>query len=71
MTLASASTIYGAATPWQVLSVGDLDGDGKPDILWRGPTGQIVVWMMNGLAASNTLYVNKLVGGWQISPTLP
>src|SRR6478672_2624623 len=26
----------------------DYNGDGKSDILWRGPEGQVSVWLMNG-----------------------
>jgi hypothetical protein len=35
---------------WQVAGVGDFDGDGKDDILWRNAaTGENYIYMMNGL----------------------
>lgn len=34
---------------WHVVAVTDLDGDGKPDILFQNQaTGQLVYWIMNG-----------------------
>ncbi len=35
---------------WSVQGVGDFDGDGHPDLLWRHAlSGRIVVWFMNGV----------------------
>ena len=34
---------------WKMAGVGDFNGDGKPDILWRHQvSGQIVLWFMDG-----------------------
>jgi hypothetical protein len=34
---------------WQVVGVGDFDGDGKADILWYNTsTGDVAVWLMDG-----------------------
>jgi hypothetical protein len=34
---------------WNIVGVGDFNGDAKPDILWRNyGTGQQIVWLMNG-----------------------
>ncbi len=48
----SAVTFGGAAvTPdssWSVAAVGDFNGDGKSDVLWRNASGEATVWLMNG-----------------------
>ncbi|PYR37517.1 MAG: hypothetical protein DMF89_21740 [Acidobacteria bacterium] len=42
----------GVPLPWQIVALGDLDGDGKTDLGWRhGQTGDVAVWLMNGSAA--------------------
>jgi hypothetical protein len=33
---------------WQVKGVGDFDGDGRSDILWRHTDGQVAIWRMAG-----------------------
>jgi aromatic ring-cleaving dioxygenase len=36
---------------WKVVTVADLDGDHKPDILFQNQTtGQLVYWLMNGVS---------------------
>ena len=33
---------------WQVKGVGDFNGDGRSDILWRHANGQVAIWFMAG-----------------------
>ncbi len=48
-------------TAWNIVGTADLDGDGKPDILWRNAaTGDNMVWYMtgeNGSTLSSTEYL--------------
>jgi hypothetical protein len=34
---------------WEVRAVGDLDGDGKSDIIWQHNTGVLAAWLMDGI----------------------
>jgi ELWxxDGT repeat protein len=45
----------GAVTPdasWSVAGIGDFDGDGRSDVLWRNSSGEVAAWLMNGSAVS-------------------
>src|SRR2546427_384453 len=45
----------GADLNWKIVGVGDFDGDGKADVLWRhAVTGETYVWFMNGLAIASS-----------------
>jgi FG-GAP-like repeat/FG-GAP repeat len=47
------------ASVWQVRGIGDLDADGKNDLLWQNTsTGQIYAWFMNGLALSSGSFLS-------------
>ncbi len=37
---------------WSVAGIGDFDGDGKSDILWRNANGTLATWLMNGATIS-------------------
>src|SRR5438046_4010985 len=54
---------------WQVKGIGDFDGDGKADILWRNSsTGENYIWLMNGLSTASQGSVNFVdpASGWQV-----
>jgi Ca2+-binding RTX toxin-like protein len=56
-------------TGWNVAGVGDFNGDGVSDILWRHQTaGLTSLWQMNGVTASATTLLSIPVGSdWQIA----
>jgi hypothetical protein len=58
---------------WKVVGTPDLDGDGKPDILWRNQqTGQLVYWFMDGVvrkpAGLGVLTPSVVDPVWEIVP---
>ena len=70
-----AVTDQGAAvslgSSWALAAVGDFNGDGKADLLWRNSSGALAEWTMNGAAitsAGPVTYQGQAVNpsGWQI-----
>src|SRR6266480_4161457 len=53
---------------WQVQGVGDFDGDGRADILWRNlATGENYVWLMNGQTIASGGFLTQVGGqAWQV-----
>ncbi len=70
-TIASQGT-PGTVTPssgWVIAGVGDFDGDGKADVLWRNSTtGDVYLWLMNGttIASQGDVGVVSPSSGWNI-----
>jgi hypothetical protein len=60
-------------TNWRVQAVGDLNQDGKPDLIWQHRTqGRVSVWIMNGtnLADGHLLNPDTIADGrWKIIGT--
>src|SRR4029077_19325338 len=45
---------------WSVVGIGDFNGNGDTDILWRqGTTGSLVEWLMNGSSVSSSAFVTS------------
>src|SRR5437762_1553270 len=53
---------------WQVKGIGDFDGDGRADILWRNSsTGQNYIYAMNGLTIASEDYLRTVADqAWQV-----
>jgi len=62
----------GVPLAWQIAEVGDLDGDGKADLVLRNTTtGDVAVWLMNGLSPTQQIVVAPGVPlTWQIQGRL-
>ena len=61
-------TTYGLDRTFIIqITNGDLNGDGAADILWRNvSTGQIYLWLMNGLTAIEQGGLGTVDLGWEI-----
>src|SRR5438094_7633484 len=57
-----------ADTTWQVAGIGDFDGDGKADILWRNSSsGENYIYLMNGTAILTEGYLRSVADpAWQV-----
>jgi hypothetical protein len=44
----------------------DFNGDAKADVLWRDTSGNVALWVMNGLSAPTTSIVGNVAANWSI-----
>ena len=64
-TTMGSATVLAPGGDWHINSIGDFDGDGHDDLLWRTDTGALAVWKMNGfqIAAADYLKFGPTVVG--------
>ena len=61
---------YEISTNWQVEGVGDFNGDGRDDILWRDNTGRVTDWLGQGSGGFSGNFANADSNAgldWQIA----
>jgi hypothetical protein len=61
----STGTPANHGTSWDIGGVGDFNSDGRNDIIYRHPSGNIGVWTMNDTTESTWYYINNH-GSWDI-----
>jgi hypothetical protein len=49
----NTSGLGNVSSTWSVVGVGDFNGDGMSDILWRDSSGNLAIWEMNGTTVLN------------------
>jgi hypothetical protein len=65
----AANSFNGVATDWHVASIGDFNGDGRDDILWRHDDGRMTDWLgtANGGLADNAVNAyNSVATDWHV-----
>jgi hypothetical protein len=55
------------SSAWQIEGIGDFNGDGKSDILWRHTDGTLAIWFMDGTTFTSG-GVALVPSAWQIKP---
>ena len=53
-------------TNWQIARVGDFNGDGSADILWRNSNGDTNLWDSNGSGGFTHLDLGVVPSSWKI-----
>jgi hypothetical protein len=69
--LNDANAFTQAPTSWQVVAVGDYNGDGFDDILWRSDTGQLSDWLGTETGAFENNDANAFANvptNWTVQP---
>jgi hypothetical protein len=63
--LSSITPIHVATIPdlnWEVAGVGDLNADGREDLVWvNRSTQRVVVWLMNGMTIDDSYFLNVML----------
>ena len=54
---------------WTVAGIGDFDGNGSTDILWRDTAGDVVIWLMNGTQIMSAATIANVPVQWSIAQT--
>ncbi len=57
----------GIAKDWHIDGVGDFNGDGKEDLLWRNDDGSVSLWRANGHGFDQGAYANSAPLDWHIA----
>jgi hypothetical protein len=65
-TISSAGGIGTVPTTWSIALVGDYNGDGMSDLLWRDTSGNTAVWFMNGATISSTAFIGNVPTNWTV-----
>jgi hypothetical protein len=63
--IAAASLVANVPTTWTPALVGDFDGNGKADVLWRNATtGDVSIWLMDGATIVTNGSIANVPANW-------
>jgi hypothetical protein len=59
----------GIPLSWTIAGLGDFDGNGSTDILWRDNLGNAGIWLMNGTSFMSGGVIGNMPLNWSIAET--
>jgi hypothetical protein len=54
---------------WTIAGIGDFDGNGSADLLWRDASGNVGVWLMNGTQIMQSSVLGNVPLTWSVTQT--
>ena len=54
---------------WTIVGIGDFDGNGSTDILWRDASGNVGIWLMNEAQIASTKVLGNVPSSWSVAST--
>jgi uncharacterized membrane protein len=54
---------------WTIVGIGDFDGNGSSDLLWRDNSGNVGIWLLKGTQIMATSVIGNLPLTWSIAQT--
>jgi feruloyl esterase len=54
---------------WKIAGIGDFDGNGSTDILWRDASGNVGIWLLSGTSIQSTAVLGNVPLTWSIAQT--
>jgi hypothetical protein len=62
----SAGTLGNVPSTWTMTLIGDYNGDGMSDLLWRDNLGNTSIWFMKGTAVGSTGSLGNIPTNWTV-----
>ncbi len=61
-----SARLLGSAGAWQLMTAGDVDGDGVSDLLFQTPAGDTAGWLLNPAGSVRSVINWGNVGAWKV-----
>jgi hypothetical protein len=69
-TVSQSISLGSVATVWSVVGIGDFDGNGNLDILWRDTSGNLAIWFLNSSGVvTSSASLGNVPTNWFVAET--